>query len=65
VKNRFQSLPFKFNLQRYNMVPFIAFGFVDNTVLIYAGDYIDNTVGVAFGLSSLAAGLCRLNQVDP
>ena len=47
------------------MVPFIAFGFVDNTVLIYAGDYIDNTVGVAFGLSSLAAGLCRLNQVDP
>jgi len=27
----------------------------DNTVLIYAGDAIDNSVGVAFGLSSLAA----------
>lgn len=39
----------------FNMVPFIAFGFVDNTVLIYAGDAIDNSVGVAFGLSSLAA----------
>ena len=38
-----------------NMVPFVAFGFVDNTVLIYAGDAIDGTVGVAFGLSSLAA----------
>ena len=38
-----------------NMVPFVAFGFIDNTVLIYAGDAIDGTVGVAFGLSSLAA----------
>ena len=37
------------------MVPFVAFGFVDNTVLIYAGDAIDRSVGVAFGLSSLAA----------
>ena len=38
-----------------NMVPFVAFGFIDNSVLIYAGDAIDGTVGVAFGLSSLAA----------
>lgn len=38
-----------------SMVPFIAFGFVDNTVLIYSGDYIDNTMGVLFGLPTLAA----------
>ena len=37
------------------MVPFVAFGFIDNSVLIYAGDAIDGTVGVALGLSSLAA----------
>jgi len=33
----------------------VAFGFVDNTVLIYAGDLIDNTMGVRFGLPTLAA----------
>ena len=36
-------------------MPFIAFGFVDNTVLIYAGEAIDASVGVTFGISSLAA----------
>ena len=36
-------------------MPFVAFGFVDNTVLIHAGDAIDSTFGVALGLSSLAA----------
>ena len=39
----------------FNAVPFVAFGFVDNTVLIHAGDAIDASVGVTFGLSSLAA----------
>ena len=39
----------------FNMIPFVAFGFVDNTVLIYAGDAIDASVGVTFGMSSLAA----------
>jgi hypothetical protein len=39
----------------FNGVPFIAFGFVDNTVLIYAGEAIDASVGVTFGISSLAA----------
>ena len=33
----------------------MAFGFVDNTVPIHAGDAIDASVGVTFGLSSLAA----------
>mmetsp|Transcript_36330 Transcript_36330/g.43944 ORF Transcript_36330/g.43944 Transcript_36330/m.43944 type:complete len:321 (-) Transcript_36330:120-1082(-) len=36
-------------------VPFVAFGFVDNSVLIHAGDMIDNTFGLYFGLPTLAA----------
>jgi len=36
-------------------VPFIAFGIVDQSVLIWAGDAIDNTVGVYLGLPTLAA----------
>ena len=33
----------------FNAVPFVAFGFVDNTVLIHAGDAIDASVGVRSG----------------
>lgn len=36
-------------------VPFVAFGIVDQSVLIWAGDAIDNTVGVYMGLPTLAA----------
>ncbi|RLN52938.1 hypothetical protein BBJ29_005414 [Phytophthora kernoviae] len=36
-------------------LPFIGFGFVDNFIMILAGDYIDLTLGVSFGLSSMAA----------
>jgi len=36
-------------------VPFVAFGIVDQTVLLYAGDAIDNTLGVYLGLPTLAA----------
>jgi len=36
-------------------VPFVAFGIVDQSVLIYMGDIIDNSVGVTFGLPTLAA----------
>mmetsp|Transcript_46289 Transcript_46289/g.124360 ORF Transcript_46289/g.124360 Transcript_46289/m.124360 type:complete len:348 (-) Transcript_46289:139-1182(-) len=36
-------------------VPFVAFGIVDQSVLIWAGDTIDNTVGVCLGLPTLAA----------
>jgi len=38
-----------------SMVPFVVFGFVDQTVLIHAGDVIDNTMGVLLGLPTLAA----------
>lgn len=39
-------------------VPFIGFGIVDQSVLIYAGDHIDNTLGVRFGLPTLGAAAC-------
>jgi hypothetical protein len=31
------------------------FGFMDNIVMINVGDFIDNTIGVALGLSTLTA----------
>jgi len=36
-------------------VPFIGFGFADNLIMILVGDRIDCTLGVKFGLSTLAA----------
>ncbi|ETV73337.1 hypothetical protein H257_11852 [Aphanomyces astaci] len=42
-------------LMARSMVPFLGFGFVDNFILILAGDYIDITLGVSLGISSMAA----------
>ncbi|KAJ8611930.1 hypothetical protein CTAYLR_004352 [Chrysophaeum taylorii] len=36
-------------------VPMVGFGFMDNTVMIQAGDAIDQTIGVRFGLATLTA----------
>lgn len=36
-------------------LPFIGFGFVDNAIMIMAGDYIDIKLGVSLGISSMAA----------
>jgi tRNA-specific adenosine deaminase 1 len=36
-------------------IPFIGFGFMDNAILIIAGDYIDTRLGVVFGISTLCA----------
>ena len=36
-------------------VPMVGFGFMDNLVMIQAGDLIDNTLGVRFGLATLTA----------
>jgi hypothetical protein len=40
------------------MVPMVGFGFMDNTVMIHAGNQIDLTLGVSLGLSTLAAAAC-------
>ncbi|CAD7959476.1 unnamed protein product [Amoebophrya sp. A25] len=39
-------------------VPMVGFGFMDNMVMIQAGDLIDNTIGVKFGLATLTAAAC-------
>lgn len=39
----------------YSMVPMIAFGFMDNTIMIQAGDLIDSTMGHSLKLPTLAA----------
>lgn len=36
----------------------VGFGFMDNLVMIQAGDMIDNTIGVALCLSTLTAAAC-------
>ncbi|XP_022699237.1 transmembrane protein 65-like isoform X2 [Varroa jacobsoni] len=39
----------------HNALPFIGFGFLDNFIMICAGDYIDMTLGLTFGISTMAA----------
>jgi hypothetical protein len=36
-------------------IPFVGFGFMDNAILIVAGDAIDTSLGVVFGISTLCA----------
>jgi len=36
-------------------IPMVGFGFMDNIVMIQAGDLIDNSIGITFGLSTLTA----------
>ncbi|CAL8133043.1 unnamed protein product [Orchesella dallaii] len=38
-----------------NALPFVGFGFLDNIIMILAGDYIDLTIGAALGISTMAA----------
>lgn len=43
------------SLALYQSLPFIGFGFLDNFIMIIAGDYIDLTLGVTLGISTMAA----------
>jgi hypothetical protein len=36
-------------------IPFIGFGFLDNAIMLTAGDAIEDNLGLALGLSTLAA----------
>ncbi|GBM55169.1 Transmembrane protein 65 [Araneus ventricosus] len=42
-------------LLAHSAVPFIGFGFLDNLIMIIAGDYIDATIGITLGISTMAA----------
>ncbi|KAF4533553.1 hypothetical protein B566_EDAN001038 [Ephemera danica] len=39
----------------HNALPFVGFGFLDNLIMILAGDYIDLTLGLTLGISTMAA----------
>lgn len=39
----------------YSAVPMVGFGFMDNFIMIQAGDLIDSTIGVTFGLATLTS----------
>ncbi|XP_064486858.1 transmembrane protein 65-like [Ornithodoros turicata] len=39
----------------HNALPFVGFGFLDNLIMIVAGDYIDTTLGLTLGISTMAA----------
>ena len=44
-----------------NAVPFVGFGFIDNFIMLVAGERIDTSIGVAFCTSTLfAAGIGNL-----
>lgn len=38
-----------------NFLPFVGFGFCDNFIMILVGDLVDAKLGVAFGISTMAA----------
>jgi hypothetical protein len=38
-----------------NCLPFIGFGFLDNLIMILAGDYIEMKIGLVIGISTMAA----------
>jgi len=42
-------------LAYHNSLPFVGFGFLDNFVMILAGEYIDLTLGMKLGISTMAA----------
>jgi len=39
----------------YQSLPFIGFGFLDNLIMIVAGEYIDASIGATFAISTMAA----------
>mmetsp|Transcript_57126 Transcript_57126/g.139231 ORF Transcript_57126/g.139231 Transcript_57126/m.139231 type:complete len:454 (-) Transcript_57126:3793-5154(-) len=39
-------------------VPMVGFGFMDQFIMVSAGSYIDNTLGVQLGLATMSAAAC-------
>lgn len=39
----------------HNAIPFVGFGFLDNAIMIAAGTQIELSIGVIFGISTMAA----------
>ena len=49
--------PARFRLLLHRYVSFMS-GIMDNFVMLTAGELIDNTLGVKFGLATLTAAAC-------
>eukprot|EP00656_Telonema_subtile_P019490 TRINITY_DN20726_c0_g1_i3.p1 TRINITY_DN20726_c0_g1~~TRINITY_DN20726_c0_g1_i3.p1 ORF type:complete len:324 (-),score=56.67 TRINITY_DN20726_c0_g1_i3:418-1389(-) len=53
--------PSQLQLRRHAVacaVPMIGFGAMDNFIMIQAGDLIDSTIGVTFGMATMTAAAC-------
>jgi len=46
------------HLAFHNSIPFVGFGFLDNFIMIIAGEYIDMQLGMSLGISTMAAAAC-------
>ena len=44
-----------FKLGVHASLPFIGFGFLDNLIMIIAGEWIDSTIGASLAISTMAA----------
>ncbi|GAA6093254.1 transmembrane protein 65 isoform X3 [Tachysurus ichikawai] len=59
AQEKLESLPPSTNQLRYvllhNAIPFVGFGFFDNAIMIAAGTQIELSIGVTFGISTMAA----------
>ncbi|KAI5624267.1 transmembrane protein 65, partial [Silurus asotus] len=59
AQEKLESLPPSTNQLRYvllhNALPFVGFGFLDNAIMIAAGTQIELSIGVTFGISTMAA----------
>ncbi|KAF5894849.1 transmembrane protein 65 isoform X1, partial [Clarias magur] len=59
TKEKLESSPPSASQLRYvllhNAIPFVGFGFLDNAIMIAAGTQIELSIGVTFGISTMAA----------
>ena len=54
-----------FQQARLAAIPMLGFGFMDNIIMIQAGDYIDTTFGAVLGISTLTAGADKAPKKSP
>ncbi|XP_017573887.1 transmembrane protein 65 isoform X1 [Pygocentrus nattereri] len=59
TEEKLEALPPNSSQLRYvllhNAIPFVGFGFLDNAIMIAAGTQIELSIGVTFGISTMAA----------
>ena len=48
----------------HQLFPFLGFGFLDNLIMIVAGDYIDTTIGITLGISVRVYWIKAFHLID-